>query len=41
MNLLLKASLTEKLIAYVGKYLMTFAMFPLQNAAIPSSVATR
>lgn len=40
-NYLLSASLTEKLIAYVGKYLNTFAQFPLQKAKTPSSLATR
>lgn len=37
---LAKASLTEKLIACVGKYLITLAKLPLQNASKPSSLAT-
>lgn len=39
-NYLCKASLTEKLIAVVGKYLMTLAKLPLQKAKIPSSLNT-
>ena len=37
---LAKASLTEKLIACVGKYLITLAKLPLQNASKPSSLPT-
>jgi len=37
-NLLYKASLTEKLIAVVGKYLKIFAQLPLQKALGPSSL---
>jgi len=39
-NALYNASLTEKLMAVVGKYLMTFARFPLQKAFNPSSLYT-
>ena len=34
-RLLFKASLTEKLIAWVGKYLRTFAQLPLQSEDTP------
>ena len=36
-NVLYSKSFTEKLIAVVGKYLMTLAKFPLQKAYRPSS----
>lgn len=37
-KLLLMASLTLKLMAWVGKYLRTFAQFPLQRDKAPSSL---
>jgi len=39
-NVLYNRSLTLKLIAVVGKYLITFAQLPLQNARTPSSLYT-
>ena len=39
-NFLYNASLIEKLIAVVGKYLITLARFPLQKAFNPSSFRT-
>lgn len=40
-NFLVNISLTEKFIAYVGKYLITFAQFPLHNDKTPSSLTQR
>ena len=37
-NTLLRASLVAKLIAWVGKYLRTFAQLPLQSETTPSSL---